>query len=97
MHFFEVTRNLFQVLYVTAPRLAKVGEQTQHLVGILFHSKTGGRLTHHTQERVQREWRTQHDSLGDGFVNEARLVLLDEPEHALVGDEQQHVVERIGI
>ena len=92
-----MTRDLLEVLYVTTPRLAKVGEQTQHLVGILFHGETGGRLAHHTQERIQREWRTQHDPLGYGFVDEARFVLLDEPEHTLVGDEQQHVVERVGV
>ena len=52
------------------------------------------RLADDGQHREQGERRAEHDLLAQGDVDQPGIVLVDERVDALVGDEQQHVVDR---
>ena len=79
---------------VAAPLLVERADEGEHLVARLLDHEVVERLADDAEEGEQRERRAHHDALAEGVVEQRRIVLVDEAGELLVGQEQQHVVDR---
>ena len=77
------------------PLRSERAEQLQDLVRRLLDHEVVERLADHAEEGEQRQRRAEHDLLREGVLHEAWIVLVHEPADRLVGEEQQHVVDRL--
>ena len=76
------------------PLLPEAGQALEDLVARAGEAGLLDGLADHGQHREQAHRRAQHDLLPEGDVDQLRIALVDERPHALVRDEQQHLVER---
>ena len=90
----EVPLQLVGGRRVLAPLHAELADQLEDLDAALLDDEVVERLADHAEEGEQRERRAHHDALRRGRRRAARVVLVDEPGELLVGEEQQHVVDR---
>ena len=75
------------------PLLTEAGQALEDLVGGLGQLGLLDRLADHRQHGEEAHRRAQHHPLAEGDVDEAGIALVDEGPDALVGDEEQHLVE----
>ena len=76
------------------PLLAEAGQALEDLVARAGELRLLDGLADHREHREEAHRRAEHDLLAEGDVDELRVALVDERPHALVGDEEQHLVER---
>ena len=91
----ELGVHLVELLVVLLPLHAELADDRQDLVAGLLGDEVVVGLADDTQEGEQRQRRAHHHALGHGIVDQRRVVLVDETGELLVGEEQQHVVDRI--
>ena len=93
LHAVEAALHLLGRLGVLLPLLAELADQREDLVARLLDHEVVERLADDAEEGEQRQRRAHHDALRHGVVEQAGIVLVDEPGELLVGQEQQHVVD----
>ena len=91
----ELDVDLLELLVVLHPLDAELGDECQDLIARLLDHEVVVGLADHAEECEQRQRRTHHDALAHRFVDQRRIGFVDETGELLVGQEHQHVVDRL--
>ena len=83
-----------QRLLVLLPLLPEAAEEREDLVRGLLDDEVVEGLTDHPEEGEEGQRRAQHHLLPEGLLDQVGVVLVDEAGDGLVGEEEQHVVDR---
>ena len=89
----EALAHLVDALGELVPLLAESGEAREDLVARALEQEVVDGLTHHREHREQRAWASTAPPFAKRLSSSAGVVLVDERVDALVGDEQQHVID----
>ena len=76
-----------------APLLSEAGQALEDLVAGAGELRLLHGLADHREHREEAHRRAEHHLLPEGHVDELRIPLVDELPHALVRDEEEHLVE----